>query len=150
MWRDKISEKPHSIRLLRWFNFIQSGSRKNNRKAFEGASMEPTIWFQVIMWVMTWVETNLYGFQHNKFDDRSRDITLRVDSLKTPAFSGLACCAMDAAALFTEPKPNCTETDCTPIIEKSYALVLVLLAKYFTMLICSAAIKNRSATRLKF
>ena len=35
--------KPHSIRLLRWFNFSQSGSRKNNRKAFEGASMEPTI-----------------------------------------------------------------------------------------------------------
>ena len=34
--------KPHSIRLLRWFNFSQSGSRKNNRKAFEGASMEPT------------------------------------------------------------------------------------------------------------
>ena len=39
----KMSEKPHSIRLLRWFNFSSSGSRKNNRKAFEGASMEPTI-----------------------------------------------------------------------------------------------------------
>ena len=39
----KMSEKPHSIRLLRWFNFSQSGSRKNNTKAFEGASMEPTI-----------------------------------------------------------------------------------------------------------
>ena len=38
----KISEKPHSNRLLRWFNFSQSESRKNNRKAFEGASMEPT------------------------------------------------------------------------------------------------------------
>ena len=35
--------KPHSIRLLRWFNFSQSGSRKNNRKSFEGASIEPTI-----------------------------------------------------------------------------------------------------------
>ena len=32
----------HFIRLLRWFNLSQSGSRKNNRKAFEGASMEPT------------------------------------------------------------------------------------------------------------
>ena len=43
MWREKMSEKPDSIRLLRQFNFSQSGSRKNNRKAFEGASMEPTI-----------------------------------------------------------------------------------------------------------
>ena len=43
IWRKKMSEKPHSIRLLRWFNFSQSGSRKNNRKAFEGASMEPTM-----------------------------------------------------------------------------------------------------------
>ena len=34
--------KPHSIRLFRWFNFSQSESRKNNRKAFEGASMGPT------------------------------------------------------------------------------------------------------------
>ena len=37
-----MSEKPHSIRLLRLFHFSQSGRRKNNRKAFEGASMEPT------------------------------------------------------------------------------------------------------------
>ena len=37
-----MSEKPHSIRLLRLFNLSQSGSRKNNRKAFEGASIEPT------------------------------------------------------------------------------------------------------------
>ena len=35
--------KLHSIQLLRWFNFNQSGSRKNNRKAFGGASIEPTI-----------------------------------------------------------------------------------------------------------
>ena len=42
-WREKMSEKPHSIRLLRWFNFSQSGSRKNNRKTFEGASVEPTM-----------------------------------------------------------------------------------------------------------
>ena len=41
-WREKMSEKPHSIRLLRWFNFSQSESRENNKKAFEGASMEPT------------------------------------------------------------------------------------------------------------
>ena len=27
---------------LRWFNFSQSGSKKNNRKAFEGTSMKPT------------------------------------------------------------------------------------------------------------
>ena len=40
--RGKMSEKPHSIWVLRWFNFSQSGSRKNNRKVFEGASMEPT------------------------------------------------------------------------------------------------------------
>ena len=42
IWRENISEKPHSIRLMRWLNFSQSGSRKNNRKAFEGASMGPT------------------------------------------------------------------------------------------------------------
>ena len=35
--------KPHFIRLLRWFNLSQSESRKNNRKAFEGASVEPTM-----------------------------------------------------------------------------------------------------------
>ena len=43
----KMSEKPRSIRLLRWFNFRQSGSRKNNRKAFEGASIEPTM-FKIV------------------------------------------------------------------------------------------------------
>ena len=37
-----MSEKPHSIQLLRWFNFSQSESTKNNTKALEGASMEPT------------------------------------------------------------------------------------------------------------
>ena len=37
-----MSEKPHSIQLMRLFNFSQSGSRKNNRKAFERTSMEPT------------------------------------------------------------------------------------------------------------
>ena len=41
-WREKMSEKPHSSRLLRSFNFSQSGSRRNNRKTFEGASVEPT------------------------------------------------------------------------------------------------------------
>ena len=35
IWRRKMTEKPHSIRLLRWFNFSQSGSGKNNRKAFK-------------------------------------------------------------------------------------------------------------------
>ena len=35
----KMSEKPHSIRLLRWFKQEQ----ENSRKAFEGASMEATI-----------------------------------------------------------------------------------------------------------
>ena len=44
IWREKMPEKPPSIRLLRWFNFSQSGSRKNNRKTFEGASVEPTIY----------------------------------------------------------------------------------------------------------
>ena len=40
-----MSEKPHSIRLFRWLIFSQSGGRNNNIKAFEGASMEPTIKF---------------------------------------------------------------------------------------------------------
>ena len=43
IWREKMSEKPHSIRLLRWFNFSQSVSRKNNRKTFERASVEPKV-----------------------------------------------------------------------------------------------------------
>ena len=30
IWREKVSEEPYSIRLLRWFNFSQSGSRENN------------------------------------------------------------------------------------------------------------------------
>ena len=38
----KMSEKSHSIQLLRRFNFSQLGSRKSNRKIFEGASIEPT------------------------------------------------------------------------------------------------------------
>ena len=38
----KMSKKPCSIPLLRWFNFSQSENRKNNRKIFERASMEPT------------------------------------------------------------------------------------------------------------
>ena len=42
IWREKMSGKPHSIRLLRLFNFSQSGSKRNNRKTFEGASVEPT------------------------------------------------------------------------------------------------------------
>ena len=41
MARKNVWKSPF-IRLLRWFNFSQSGSRKNNRKALEGASMEPT------------------------------------------------------------------------------------------------------------
>ena len=49
--REKMSEKPHSIRLLKWFNFSQSGSRENNRKAFEGASMEPTK--RIVCWSKT-------------------------------------------------------------------------------------------------
>ena len=32
IWREKVSEKPHSIRLLRRFNFSQSGSRKTLEK----------------------------------------------------------------------------------------------------------------------
>ena len=43
IWREKMSTKPRSIRLLRWFDFRQSENRKNNRKTFEGASVEPTI-----------------------------------------------------------------------------------------------------------
>ena len=35
IWREKMSEKPHSIRLLRWFNFSQSGSRKTIEKALK-------------------------------------------------------------------------------------------------------------------
>ena len=42
MARKNVWKEPHSIRLLRWCNISQSGSRKNNRKAFERASMEPT------------------------------------------------------------------------------------------------------------
>ena len=37
-----MSKKPRSIRLLRWLDFSQSENRKNNRKTFEGASVEPT------------------------------------------------------------------------------------------------------------
>ena len=32
IWREKMSEKPHSIRLLGWFNLSQSGSRKTIEK----------------------------------------------------------------------------------------------------------------------
>ena len=39
VWKTKF----HST--LRWLNFSQSGSRKNNRKTFEGASVEPTSLF---------------------------------------------------------------------------------------------------------
>ena len=42
MVQRNVWKKPHSIRLLRWFKFSQSGSKKNNRKTFEGASVEPT------------------------------------------------------------------------------------------------------------
>ena len=49
----KMSEKPHSIRLLRWFNFNQPGSRENNRKAFGGASMEPIIAFTTLSTIST-------------------------------------------------------------------------------------------------
>ena len=38
----KMTKKPRSIRLLRWFDFSQSENRKNNRKIFEGASVKPT------------------------------------------------------------------------------------------------------------
>ena len=41
----KMPKKPCSIRLLGRFDFIQSENRKNNRKTFEGASVEPTICF---------------------------------------------------------------------------------------------------------
>ena len=43
IWREKMSKKPCSIRLLRWFDFSQSVNRRNNRRTFEGASVEPTI-----------------------------------------------------------------------------------------------------------
>ena len=38
----KMSKKLCSIRLLRWSDFSQSENRKNNRRTFEGASVEPT------------------------------------------------------------------------------------------------------------
>ena len=64
-WREKMSEKPHSIRLLRWFNFSQSGSRKNNRNTFEGASVEPTTQtikgtFVKFSFITEWMNMNEY------------------------------------------------------------------------------------------
>ena len=44
----KTSEKPHSIRLLRWFNFSQSGSRKSNRK-----TLKELLWNQLFKWIMS-------------------------------------------------------------------------------------------------
>ena len=38
----KMSTKPRSIRLLRWFDFSQSENGKNNRKTFKRASVEST------------------------------------------------------------------------------------------------------------
>ena len=40
----KMSEKPHYIRLLRWFNFSQSLNRENDRKAFDGVSILLVPW----------------------------------------------------------------------------------------------------------
>ena len=64
IWRKKLSGKPHSIRLLRWFNCSQSGGRKNNRKTgrktFEGVSVGPTKWqmtwtdFKIITYLICW------------------------------------------------------------------------------------------------
>ena len=40
IWRRKMSKKPCTFHWT-FENFSQSESRKNNRKVFEGASMEP-------------------------------------------------------------------------------------------------------------
>ena len=50
IWREKMSKKPRSIRLLLWFDFSQSEYRKNNRKTFEGASVEPTAYTVYAGW----------------------------------------------------------------------------------------------------
>ena len=45
MARKNVKKKQCSIRLLRWFDFSQSENKKNNRNTFEGASVEPTRWY---------------------------------------------------------------------------------------------------------
>ena len=43
IWREEMSENHISFDFWDDSNLSQSESRKNNRKAFEGASVEPTI-----------------------------------------------------------------------------------------------------------
>ena len=62
---------------LRWFNFSQSASRKNNRKAFEGASMEPTNLNSSISLILrlvgvnSWFAMSLSKIQINDFPDKT-------------------------------------------------------------------------------
>ena len=49
IWREKLSRKPHSIRLLKWFDISQSENKKNNRKTLQRASVEPIKIFQQSM-----------------------------------------------------------------------------------------------------
>ena len=48
VWRERMSKKSRSIRLSRLLEFSQSENRKDNRKTFEGASMEPTNWGVIV------------------------------------------------------------------------------------------------------
>ena len=54
IWREKMSENHIP------FSFSQSGSRKNNRKAFEGASIEPTI-YQLYLYSVSKID--LFAFR---------------------------------------------------------------------------------------
>ena len=42
MWREKMSGKPHFIRHFEMIQLYPIREQENNRKAFEGASIEPT------------------------------------------------------------------------------------------------------------
>ena len=68
-----MSEKPHSIRLFRLFSFSESESTKNNRKAFEEASMEPTITLSVFLGKSSSVKLPC---QQLTFEKTSKPLTL--------------------------------------------------------------------------
>ena len=79
-WREKMSEKPLSSRLLRWFNLSQSGSRKNNRKTLEGTSVEPTnyAWTKANFWGVLWSKelriSNSKGMKTSNFSLKGRPL----------------------------------------------------------------------------
>ena len=80
----KMSENIDSIGLLRWFNFSQSGSRKNNRKAFEGASMEPTSFNLHNKSNVRWgcVQQIFYAENHWKVKRKSESLLSRTISVQ--------------------------------------------------------------------